>query len=176
MGVGFTGAFWIYNITIIVCSLLLFLIGLYLNEYFKKLVKIGRIDQERKNTLSTIYIVSVIMIFFVGLIPYGHERNLSEIHLFAGDMVFVFIALTMLFSGFLFWGFRKFFHIFTYAILFVGLLFYYLYGISHYFTITFYEINSIILIALWVIFMVKYIELFELDGRHKGYNKNISGE
>jgi len=163
MGKGFWGAFWIYNAAIVIDALLLFLIGFYLAPLFKELIERKKLNQIRFNILKSIYLFSIFLILLVGLIPYGHQPLLSQIHIYAGNMVFIAIGMTMLLSKLLMNNFRRSFYVISGLFFIVGVFLYVLYNYINYFTITFYELNSAVLIVIWVVYLVKYIKIVELN-------------
>jgi len=159
MGMGYTGAFYIYNSTVVITSLLLLLMGFYISPAFDNLITAKYAKKWQVNVLKGVYLLSIFLLFLVGLIPFGHGYILSQIHYFAGNFIFVFIGLTMLLLPLLLGGMKKSFYVFNYGILALALTFYILYSQIHYFTITFYEINSIILIVIWATFLVRNVDL-----------------
>jgi hypothetical protein len=162
MGVG-TGVFWVYNITLVVDGLLLIVLGSFLTPYLVVVYREGHISPDNYALVKFIYIVEIVLLLVVGFLPYGHVHILSQFHLLAGNMVFLVFAVFMALAGFIFQGFRRFFYVVTYLLLSIGLILYFLYDYLHYFTITFYEINSIILISIWVVFLIKYIQIYEVE-------------
>ena len=163
MGKGYQGAFWIYNTSIVLAGLLLSLMGFYLVPLFKELVIRHKLTKIRLKVLTAIYQFSILLIIIVGLIPYGHQPILSQIHIYAGNMVFLVIGLTMLFSKLIMNKFKRSFYIISYLFFSIGVALYVLYDVVNYFTITFYELNSAVLIVIWVVYLIKYIKIVELS-------------
>jgi hypothetical protein len=128
-------------------------LGLYLNaELGKKPV-----------VLKYLYLFTVSQLFLVGLIPYGHSDILNQVHYFAGNIIFIMIGATMLLLPVIMLGEKRIFYVINYLFLAFGVLFYLLCNNVHYFSITFYELNSIILIIIWSIYIIRHLET-EKDG------------
>jgi hypothetical membrane protein len=142
-----------YNFTMIITGALMLAFGGFLKPQIKKLSKAGLIDSDGPLVLTILYIIAALNIFLIGIIPYGINEHLNQVHIFFANYAFIHVGVVVLFAIWLFKKFPKKFIIQNYLILVFTAAFYY-FNVSRY--VMPYAISEIVVIIGTIIWFTLF--------------------
>jgi len=114
-----------YSFTMIITGALMLTFGDFLKPQIVKLTKAGVLAHDEPLVLTILYGIGALNLFLVGIIPYGLNETLNQMHIFFANYTFIHVGVVILFGFLLFKKFPRVFMIQNYIILALTAAFYY---------------------------------------------------
>jgi hypothetical membrane protein len=155
LGMPINGHFLYFNFTLVLTGLLLILFSVYLAPTMVALREKKLVSRKNATFLKWFYLTLSTMLVLVGLFPYGVNEWMNKFHIYVGDAIFVFFAIFLAASAFIFKKFPLRFKITSYVLLAIGFSLYPLHYQIGYLEYAVMELMMILAMVIWFIIFVR---------------------
>lgn len=157
LGMPINGAPIYFNYTMIMTGILLWTFYIYLRPTIKQLISKGYLNKTQLMLVRIFYFSAGAMSLALGLLPFGVNETINQIHNLFGYGIYEFFGVFMIFAGFILKKFPKKFLIANYTLLFLGLSIFSSHMLFEYLTHGIMELFLALVLVSWLVIFVRTI-------------------